>query len=197
MSKARSRQACKADFERVFGYFPRLRERYKQQAGTLSGGEQQMLAISRALLLLKPKPAAARRAVVRPRAAGGGRDLSASCARSTKRDGVSILIVEQNANRSRSIWPTRAYLLETGRVVVGGAARRRHPRRRFRAPRLSRLLRGRLGRIPAPTEPPVSRWAASTPSTALALVMIFQATQLVNFAQGEMAMFSTYHRLGA
>ena len=47
----RDRASVRADFERVFGYFPRLKERLRQQAGTLSGGEQQMLAISRALLL--------------------------------------------------------------------------------------------------------------------------------------------------
>jgi branched-chain amino acid transport system ATP-binding protein len=50
----RDRQGIAADFDRVFGYFPRLRERFRQQAGTLSGGEQQMLAIARALLL-RPK----------------------------------------------------------------------------------------------------------------------------------------------
>ena len=54
----RDRQGIAADFERVFGYFPRLRERFRQQAGTLSGGEQQMLAIARALLL-RPQAAAA------------------------------------------------------------------------------------------------------------------------------------------
>ena len=54
----RDRQGVARDFERVFGYFPRLRERFRQQAGTLSGGEQQMLAIARALLL-RPQAAAA------------------------------------------------------------------------------------------------------------------------------------------
>ena len=64
----RDRAGIAADIERVYGYFPRLKERRGQQAGTLSGGEQQMLAIGRALML-RPKPDAARRALVRPRAA--------------------------------------------------------------------------------------------------------------------------------
>ena len=93
---APGRGAVRADFDRVFGYFPRLAERRRQQAGTLSGGEQQMLAIARALLL-RPAPADARRAVVRPGAAGRARRSSRSCGAIKRDEGVSILMVEQNA----------------------------------------------------------------------------------------------------
>ncbi len=115
----RDRAKVKADFERVFGYFPRLAERLKQQAGTLSGGEQQMLAISRALLLgpsllLLDEPSFGLAPLV---VAEIFRILRAI----NQNEGVSILIVEQNANLALDL-STRAYVLETGRVVVGGAA---------------------------------------------------------------------------
>ena len=73
-TSAATGRVSREDFERMFGYFPRLRERFRQQAGTLSGGEQQMLAIARALLL-RPQAAAAGRAVVRPGAADRAGDL--------------------------------------------------------------------------------------------------------------------------
>ena len=109
----------KADFERIFGYFPRLTERVKQQAGTLSGGEQQMLAISRALLLhpsllLLDEPSFGLAPLVVAEIFRILRAINQS-------EGVSILIVEQNANLALDL-ATRAYLMETGRVVVGGAA---------------------------------------------------------------------------
>ena len=115
----RDRAKVKADFERVFGYFPRLAERLKQQAGTLSGGEQQMLAISRALLLgpsllLLDEPSFGLAPLV---VAEIFRILRAI----NQNEGVSILIVEQNANLALDL-STRANVLETGRVVVGGAA---------------------------------------------------------------------------
>ena len=115
----RDRSAVKADFQRIFGYFPRLAERIGQQAGTLSGGEQQMLAISRALLL-KPKlllldePSFGLAPLVVAEIFHILRAIN-------ENEGVSILIVEQNANLALDL-ATRAYLLETGRVVVGGAA---------------------------------------------------------------------------
>src|SRR4051794_27195713 len=115
----RDRAKVKADFERVFSYFPRLRERLRQQAGTLSGGEQQMLAISRALLLapsllLLDEPSFGLAPLVVAEIFRILRAINQS-------DGVSILIVEQNANLALDL-ASRAYLLETGRVVVGGAA---------------------------------------------------------------------------
>ncbi len=115
----RDRAQVKADFQRIFGYFPRLAERIKQQAGTLSGGEQQMLAISRALLsapslLLLDEPSFGLAPLV---VAEIFRILRAI----NTQEGVSILIVEQNANLALDL-ATRAYLMETGEIVVGGAA---------------------------------------------------------------------------
>jgi branched-chain amino acid transport system ATP-binding protein len=115
----RDRRKVKADFERIFGYFPRLAERLKQQAGTLSGGEQQMLAISRALLsapslLLLDEPSFGLAPLVVAEIFRILRAINQS-------EGVSILIVEQNANLALDL-ASRAYLLETGRVVVSGAA---------------------------------------------------------------------------
>jgi branched-chain amino acid transport system ATP-binding protein len=115
----RDRRKVKADFERIFGYFPRLAERLKQQAGTLSGGEQQMLAISRALLsapslLLLDEPSFGLAPLVVDEIFRILRAINQS-------EGVSILIVEQNANLALDL-ASRAYLLETGRVVVSGAA---------------------------------------------------------------------------
>jgi branched-chain amino acid transport system ATP-binding protein len=115
----RDRQNLKADFDRIFGYFPRLAERIKQQAGTLSGGEQQMLAISRALLsgpklLLLDEPSFGLAPLVVA-------DIFRILRAISESQGVSILLVEQNANLALDL-ASRAYLLETGRVVVGGAA---------------------------------------------------------------------------
>jgi branched-chain amino acid transport system ATP-binding protein len=107
------------DFERVFGYFPRLRERFKQQAGTLSGGEQQMLAIARALLLrpkllLLDEPSFGLAPLI-------VQEIFAIMHRIRAEEGVSILVVEQNASLALDI-AEQAYLLETGRIVVSGLA---------------------------------------------------------------------------
>jgi len=115
----KDRQAVKADFERVFSYFPRIAERRHQQAGTLSGGEQQMLAISRALLLrpsllLLDEPSFGLAPLIVAEIFRILREIN-------KRDGVSLLIVEQNANLALDL-ADRAYLIETGEVVIGGAA---------------------------------------------------------------------------
>jgi branched-chain amino acid transport system ATP-binding protein len=108
-----------ADIERVFGYFPRLRERLPQQAGTLSGGEQQMLAIARALLsrprlLLLDEPSFGLAPLI-------VREIFAIMGRIRETDGMSILVVEQNASLALAL-ADRAYLLETGRIAIAGPA---------------------------------------------------------------------------
>jgi branched-chain amino acid transport system ATP-binding protein len=115
----RDRGAVDADFERMFGYFPRLRERFKQQAGTLSGGEQQMLAITRALLLrprllLLDEPSFGLAPLV-------VQEIFAILRRIREEQSVGILLVEQNASLALD-FADRAYLLETGRIVVSGPA---------------------------------------------------------------------------
>ncbi len=117
-TRGRGREVM-ADFERMFGYFPRLKERYKQQAGTLSGGEQQMLAIARALvlrprLLLLDEPSVGLAPLI-------VRDIFDILARILAEERVSILVVEQNANLALQL-ANRAYLLETGRIVISGNA---------------------------------------------------------------------------
>jgi branched-chain amino acid transport system ATP-binding protein len=107
------------DFERVYGYFPRLRERRRQQAGTLSGGEQQMLAISRALmlapkLLLLDEPSFGLAPLV-------VKDIFRILRAINREQRVSMLIVEQNATSALDL-ADRAYLLGTGRAVMSGSA---------------------------------------------------------------------------
>jgi branched-chain amino acid transport system ATP-binding protein len=104
------------DFERVFGYFPVLRERRRQTAGTLSGGEQQMLAVARALmlrprLLLLDEPSLGLAPLV-------VREIF-RILRTINQTGVSILLVEQNAALALDL-ADHVFLLETGRVVMEG-----------------------------------------------------------------------------
>jgi branched-chain amino acid transport system ATP-binding protein len=107
------------DYERIFGYFPMLKARHKQQAGTLSGGEQQMLAVSRALmlkprLLLLDEPSFGLAPLI-------VRELFEIFRTINQRDGISMLLVEQNASLALKL-ADHAYLLETGRVVRSGTA---------------------------------------------------------------------------
>jgi len=116
----RDRAAVESDLERVFGYFPRLRERRGQQAGTLSGGEQQMLAVSRALMLrpklmLLDEPSFGLAPLL-------VRELFAILRAINEREGVSMMLVEQNAAMALDL-ADHAYLIETGRVVLHGSAR--------------------------------------------------------------------------
>jgi branched-chain amino acid transport system ATP-binding protein len=109
----------KQDIERVYNHFPRLRQRRMQQAGTLSGGEQQMLAIGRALMLrprlmLLDEPSFG----LAPLVVREMFDILAGLNRDEK---VSMLLVEQNASLALSLADT-AYLLETGRIVTSGPA---------------------------------------------------------------------------
>jgi branched-chain amino acid transport system ATP-binding protein len=113
----KDRTAVARDMKRAFEYFPRLEERRHQQAGTLSGGEQQMLAISRALmlrprLLLLDEPSFGLAPLV-------VKDIFRILATINREERVSMLIVEQNANLALDL-ADRAYLLETGRVAVCG-----------------------------------------------------------------------------
>jgi branched-chain amino acid transport system ATP-binding protein len=106
------------DFERVFELFPRVYERRDQLAGTLSGGEQQMVAMGRALmsrpkLLLMDEPSMGLAPILVER--------SFEIIKQVNDDGVAILVVEQNANVSLSI-ADRGYVLSTGRVVLEGKA---------------------------------------------------------------------------
>ncbi len=115
----KDRGAVASDLERVFEYFPRLRERRRQQAGTLSGGEQQMLALSRALMLrprlmLLDEPSFG----LAPLAV---QELFAILRAIREQEAVSMLLVEQNAAMALEL-ADRAYLIETGRLVLSGSA---------------------------------------------------------------------------
>jgi len=115
----RDKAQVEEDFERIYRYFPRLRERRRQQAGTLSGGEQQMLAVSRALMLrprlmLLDEPSFG----LAPRIV---QELFEIFREINQQDRVSMLLVEQNAALALKL-ADQAYLLETGRVVISGPA---------------------------------------------------------------------------
>ena len=115
----KERRSVEADLERVYGYFPRLRERRRQQAGTLSGGEQQMLAISRALMLapklmLLDEPSFGLAPLL-------VRELFEILRRINHEEQVSLLLVEQNAAMALELADS-AYLIETGRMVLAGTA---------------------------------------------------------------------------
>ncbi|WP_339949118.1 ABC transporter ATP-binding protein [uncultured Albimonas sp.] len=109
-----------ADIERCYHFFPRLKERRAQQAGTLSGGEQQMLAIARALMLrprlmLLDEPSFGLAPMIT-------KQIFEILANVKKESGVSMLVVEQNASLALGI-ADHAYLIETGGIVMAGEAK--------------------------------------------------------------------------
>ena len=117
-----SRKDVKAipdDIERMYNHFPVLKQRHTQQAGTLSGGEQQMLAVARALMLrprlmLLDEPSFGLAPLI-------VRDLFGILGKINREDKVSILVVEQNAQLALEI-ADKAYVIETGRIVMSGSA---------------------------------------------------------------------------
>ncbi|MEJ8572311.1 ABC transporter ATP-binding protein [Microbaculum marinum] len=107
------------DIDRIYDYFPRLAERRRQQAGTLSGGEQQMLAISRALMLrprlmLLDEPSFGLAPLI-------VEELFAILRRLKDEQGLSMLVVEQNASMALDL-ADEAYLMETGKLIMSGPA---------------------------------------------------------------------------
>jgi branched-chain amino acid transport system ATP-binding protein len=115
----RDRAAIAADIEVIYGHFPRLKERRGQQAGLLSGGEQQMLAVGRALmlrprLLLLDEPSFGLAPLI-------VEELFAILREINRDTGVAMLIVEQNAALALDL-AEHAYLLETGRIVMDGSS---------------------------------------------------------------------------
>jgi branched-chain amino acid transport system ATP-binding protein len=114
-----NRDSFDQQLERVFGLFPLLKDRRKQLAGTLSGGEQQMVAMGRALmskpkLLLMDEPSMGLAPVLVER--------NFEIIQQVHEDGVAVLVVEQNANVSLSI-ADRGYVLQTGRIVLADSAK--------------------------------------------------------------------------
>ncbi|MBP1695365.1 MAG: transporter ATP-binding protein [Deltaproteobacteria bacterium] len=111
----KDRERSKTDLEEVYRHFPRLKERKKQKAGSLSGGEQQMLAIGRALmsrprLLLMDEPSIGLSPIMV--------NEITSIIKTVNRQGISVLIVEQNAAVALRL-ADRGYVMETGKIVLG------------------------------------------------------------------------------
>lgn len=115
----KDKEGIQQDLEKIYQRFPRLKERKNQLAGTLSGGEQQMLAMGRALmakpkLLLLDEPSMGLSPILV--------NEIFSIIKKINADGVTVLLVEQNANKALSI-ANRAYVLETGNITVSGDAK--------------------------------------------------------------------------
>jgi branched-chain amino acid transport system ATP-binding protein len=115
--RRKDKAEVKRDYERVFSIFPRLRERANQLGGTLSGGEQQMLAVARAImsrgkLMLLDEPSMGLAPVLVQEIFDILKELN--------KTGTTILLVEQNANMALHL-AHRGYVLETGRIVISGS----------------------------------------------------------------------------
>ena len=114
----RDRQAIDEDLDRVFGLFPRVKERLGQQAGTLSGGEQQMVAMGRALMarptvLLMDEPSMGLAPILV--------EQNFEIIKQINQQGTTVFVVEQNANMALSV-ADRGYVLQTGRIVLADTA---------------------------------------------------------------------------
>ena len=117
--RRKDRKEIKEDMQNIFGRFPRLEERMHQTAGTLSGGEQQMLAMGRALMsrpdiLLLDEPSMGLAPILV--------DEIFSIIKDINKTGTTILLVEQNANRALHI-SDKGYVLETGKIIVEGSSK--------------------------------------------------------------------------
>jgi branched-chain amino acid transport system ATP-binding protein len=115
----RDTPGIRSDLERIFSRFPRLRERMRLQAGSLSGGEQQMLAIGRALmarprLLLLDEPSLGLAPMM-------VREIARAITTINREDQVSVILVEQNSRLALRL-ASRGYVLETGRIPLEGRA---------------------------------------------------------------------------
>ena len=115
----RDKEGINSDFERVYKLFPRLKEREKQPGGTLSGGEQQMLAIGRAIMsrpkvLMLDEPSMGLAPIVVEEIFNTIKELN--------EQGITILVVEQNANLALSI-ADKAFVMETGEITLNGDAK--------------------------------------------------------------------------
>ena len=113
----KDREAIRQDLERIYARFPRVKERLRQQAGSLSGGEQQMVVISRALmarprLLLLDEPSLG----LAPKVV---RDIARAIVEINRDERISVVLVEQNSRMALKI-SNRAYALETGRIALAG-----------------------------------------------------------------------------
>ncbi len=173
-----------SDIERWYTTFPRLKERRSQQAGSMSGGEQQMLAVARALmgrpkLVLLDEPSLGLAPLVT-------QELFRTLGDLNRDGGISMLVVEQNAGLALEL--AGAGVRARDRDDRDFGDRGRAGRKRRRAPRvpgdlmslfLTQLMNG-IGS------------GAVYASLALALVLVFRTTGILNFAQGEMALYSTY-----
>ena len=182
-------RSVKADLTRIAEYFPWMTERGGQRAGTLSGGEQQMLALGRALmsrprLLLLDEPSLGLAPMI-------VREFFRIVRQLNEDEGLTVLVVEQDARIALRA-SQRAYVLEVGRVALTGSERRARGRRVHQA-ELPRVLM-----IAAAFTDFMQQVVSGLASggiyalLALALVIIHRSTGVINFAQGEMATLSTY-----